>query len=152
MTELHINNPSHYDEFIDLNEQWISQHFSIEASDRALAANPGVVIDKGGYILSLTDKQQVIGVCALFNQGEGNFELARLAVGEQYRGQGHGDRLIREALALLDSLDAQTVNLMSNTKLTTALSLYRKHGFGVISEGPHPVYARTNIIMEKQLR
>jgi len=151
MVELHINNPAHYDGFIALNEHWITKYFSIEQSDRTLAANPGAVIENGGYILSLLKDRHVIGVCALFHQGEGCYELARLAVDERYHGKGYGDRLMTEALSILRSIGAHTVNLMSNTRLTAALSLYRKHGFQIISEGPHPVYSRTNIVMKKFL-
>jgi len=152
MVELHINNPAHYDGFIALNEHWIEKYFSIEESDRALAANPGAVIENGGYILSLFEDGRVIGVCTLFNQGEGCYELARMAVDEQHHGKGFGDRLITEAMAILSTNDAHMVNLMSNTKLTAALSLYRKHGFHILSEGPHPVYSRANIVMEKYLK
>lgn len=152
MAELHINNPSHYADFIALNEQWISSYFSIEEADTALAANPSAVIDNGGYILSLFKDAHVLGVCALFNQGDGCYELARLAVDEQHRGKGYGERLLTEAMAILSGNGAHTVNLMSNTKLTAALSLYKKHGFKILSEGPHPVYSRTNIVMKKYLQ
>ena len=151
MPELHINNPDHYADFIRLNEQWIAQYFTIEESDRRLAAKPGAVIDRGGYILSLTEHGQVIGVCALFKQDSGVYELARLAVAESQRGRGHGDHLLREALSIMQGIGAQQVNLMSNTKLGTALSLYKKHGFRILSEGPHPVYKRSNITMQKDL-
>lgn len=151
MLELHINNSSHYADFIALNEQWISHYFSLEAADHALAANPGAVIDKGGYILSLTQEGKVLGVCALFKQTDGNYELARLAVDKNFRHQGHGDRLIKAALSILISNGVPKVSLMSNTRLTPALALYRKHGFQAVLEGPHPVYTRTNIVMEKDL-
>ncbi len=152
MAELYINNPSHYGDFIALNEQWIAKYFHIEEADLALAANPGAVIENGGYILSLIKEAKVVGVCALFNQGETCFELARLAVAEQYHGKGFGNRLLTEALAILTAIGAKKVNLMSNTKLTAAFSLYQKHGFHILSQGPHPIYSRTNIMMEKYLQ
>lgn len=151
MEKLHINNESHYKDFIALNEQWISEHFTIEEADRALAANPGSVIEKGGYILSLQNEDTVVGVCALFSQGDGRYELARLAVNEDYRRKGYGDKLIKEAFKILKNKNVKSVNLMSNTKLEPALSLYKKHGFEVLLEGKHPVYTRTNITMEKKL-
>ena len=152
MIELHINNPAHYADFIRLNEQWITEYFQLEESDQKLAANPSAVIDKGGYILSLAQDNKVIGVCALFKQAEDTYELARLAVEKNFRRQGHGDRLIREALSILHSIGVRQVTLMSNTVLANALALYRKHGFITLSEGPHPVYKRTNITMTKDLR
>lgn len=151
MTQLHINNPAHYADFIRLNEEWIAHYFQIEESDRQLAANPGAVIDKGGYILSLSQDDQVIGVCALFKQDEDNYELARLAVDKNFRRRGYGDRLVNEALAILRSIGARQVNLISNTILDNALALYRKYGFQTLVEGQHPVYKRANIIMGKDL-
>ena len=152
MAELHINNPAHYADFITLNEQWISAYFKLEESDLALAANPGAIVDNGGYILSLLKDRHVIGVCALFNQGKACYELARLAVDKQQRGNGFGERLLTEALTILNSIGAQKVNLISNTRLKAALSLYRKYGFHTLSEGPHPIYSRANIVMEKYLQ
>ena len=152
MTKLYINNTAHAADFIRLNEYWIKQYFQIEESDRKLAANPCTVIDNGGYILTLVEDEQVVGTCALFKQGNGIYELARLAVDKHYRSKGHGDRLVSEALSLLNNIGAHKVTLMSNTRLTTALALYKKHGFRILSEGPHPVYTRTNITMDKDLQ
>lgn len=149
MAKLFINNESHYEDFIVLNEQWITKHFSLEAGDIALAENPNAIIEKGGFILSLLEDDTVAGVCALFNQGTGGYELARLAVNELHRKKGHGSTLIKVALEVLKNKGIKKVNLMSNTKLTAAISLYKKHGFEVLSEGVHPVYSRCNIVMER---
>lgn len=149
--KLYINNESHYKDFIVLNELWITAHFTIEAGDIALAENPGSVVQKGGFILSLLKDDTVVGVCALFNQGNGCYELARLAVDERHRKKGHGDRLIKEALDVLKSNGIKKVNLMSNTKLNAAISLYKKNGFEMVSEGIHPVYSRCNIVMERSV-
>ena len=151
MTTLHINNKYHYKDFIDLNELWIKEHFKLEAGDIALANNPDSVVEKGGYILSLLENDTVIGVCALFNQDYEGYELARLAVDERYRKKGHGDTLIKAVLAVLKNNGIKKVNLMSNTKLSDALSLYRKNGFKTVSEGVHPIYSRCNIIMEREV-
>lgn len=151
MAKLYINNKSHYHDFIVLNEQWITEHFSLEAGDKALAANPASVVDRGGYIMSLLEDDVVIGVVALFNQGHGYYELARLAVAESHRGKGYGDRLIEETFIVLNENEAVNVNLMSNTKLKPAISLYKKHGFKVLSEGQHPVYSRSNITMGRKI-
>lgn len=151
MTTLHINNKSHYKDFIDLNELWIKEHFNLEAGDIALAKYPDSVVEKGGYILSLLENDTVIGVCALFNQDAEGYELARLAVDERYRKKGHGDTLIKAVLAVLKNNGIKKVNLMSNTKLSSALSLYRKNGFKTVSEGVHPIYSRCNIVMEREI-
>ncbi|WP_244732015.1 GNAT family N-acetyltransferase [Psychrosphaera aestuarii] len=135
------------EDFIRLNEEWISHYFEIEEVDRELASDPMKVITNGGYIFSLVDDGVVKGVCALFNNGNGIFELARMAVSPNSQGKGYGKKLIEYALAKLTAIDAQQVYLVSNTKLTTAIGLYKKYGFKTTSQGQHPVYTRANIVM-----
>jgi len=139
----------HLSDFVRLNEEWISHYFQIEAVDRELAANPGQVIDNGGYIFSLLNEEEVVGVCALFREDEGVFELARMAVSPAHQGKGYGDALIQTCLKKLAELKAKKVYLVSNTKLKSAISLYKKYGFETTMLGEHPVYSRANIVMER---
>ena len=143
-----FDNRQHCGDFVRLNELWISEHFSIEESDRVLAADPFKIVRDGGHILSLVDGDRVVGVCALFKEADQRFQLARMAVEPGERGKGYGEALIVAALRKARERGAKTVHLLSNTVLGPAIALYRKHGFRAVSEGPHPVYARCNIVME----
>ncbi len=67
---LHINNKKHLLAFIKLNEQWISEYFAIESIDNQLAANPGSIIENGGYVFTITADKDVVGCCALFKSKE----------------------------------------------------------------------------------
>jgi len=145
------NNPAHASQFIRLNELWITEHFALEEADCKLAEDPLKVIAAGGHILSLVEEDRVVGVCALFKETDQRYELARMAVDPAERGQGHGDTLIRAALDLAQAIGAREVFLLSNQKLRPALSLYRKHGFETITEGPHPKYARCDIVMGRAI-
>lgn len=147
--EVAENNQKYLDDFVRLNEEWISTYFEIEDVDRKLAANPGKVIDDGGYIFSLVCDEEIVGVCALFNEGNGIYELARMAVAPKHQGKGYGERLMQVCLSRLKEIEAKKVYLISNTKLNAAISLYKKHGFQTASEGRHPVYSRANIVMER---
>ena len=138
-------------DFIRLNEEWISTYFELEHADLALAQDPYRIREDGGYIFSLVSEGTVLGVCALFNEGNGVFELARMAVSPNSQGSGFGDRLMQACLSKLDSVDAHKVYLLSNTKLEAAVALYKKHGFKTVSQGPHPVYSRANIVMERDV-
>jgi N-acetylglutamate synthase-like GNAT family acetyltransferase len=148
---IEFDDERHSSDFVRLNEQWISEHFALEESDRRLAANPMQIIADGGHILSLVEGGRVVGVCALFRESRYRFELARMAVDRTERGKGYGDVLIRAALQRARESGATSVFLLSNTVLEPAIALYRKHGFVTVSEGPHPVYARCNIVMERAL-
>jgi GNAT superfamily N-acetyltransferase len=149
---IEFDNLDHCDDFVRLNERWISEHFSIEEADRKLAANPFKIVSDGGHIISLVENGHVVGVCALFKIDEDRYELARMAVDPVERGKGYGDVLITAALRRARDKGASTITLDSNTALAPAIALYRKHGFKTVSEGPHPEYARCNIVMELRLK
>lgn len=145
------NKKSHLKDFIKLNEEWIKKYFEIEQIDRDLAKNPYIIIEKGGYVFSIIDDDNVVGVCALMNNDGGIYELARMAVANQYQGKGYGSLLIEACLKKLKDINAKKVYLVSNTKLETAISLYKKYGFKIVSTGQHPIYKRANIEMTRDL-
>jgi N-acetylglutamate synthase-like GNAT family acetyltransferase len=111
----------------------------------------GVSSYTGGYIFSLVSEGEVLGVCALFSEGSGTYELARMAVKPQHQGKGFGNALISACLAKLSEIGASKVYLVSNTKLESAIALYKKYGFKTVHEGQHPVYSRANIVMERHV-
>ena len=115
--EIHENNLDHLNDFVNLNEEWISKYFSLEEADLELASNPSKVIENKGFIFSLVEESKVIGVCALFNEGNGIYELARMAVSPNYQGRGFGNILMNECISKARSIEATKVYLISNTKL-----------------------------------
>ncbi len=147
--EIHENCPDHLEAFIALNERWISEHFEIEASDRALAADPAAVWRDGGSIFTATIDDRVVGCCALFRKDPGVYELARMAVHPEFQRQGIARKLAQHAFRKLEAMNASRVELLTNTILRPAIELYRSLGFEVTAEGQHPVYARCDLVMTK---
>ena len=98
---IEFDNKAHLDDFVRLNEQWISEHFSIEEADQKLAADPYKIVRDGGHIISLVEEGRVVGVCALFKDGKTSFELARMAVDPAERGKGYSNLLILVPAALV---------------------------------------------------
>jgi len=143
------NNREHLADFIRLNEDWIELYFSLEPQDLELAANPAGVIDEGGYIFTLVVDSDVIGACALFRESDGVYEIARMAVSPAHQGNGHGNTLMKACLNKLRALKAKKAYIVSHTKLESAISLYKKHGFETTHLGNHPVYQRADIVLEK---
>ena len=151
MMKVHINNHKHLPEFIRLNELWISHFFELELTDKALAKYPEKIIADGGYVISLTDSDQVVAVCALFHKGKDTYELARMTVHPDYRGQGLAHQLMDVCFQQLKKINAQKVYLISNTQLKAAIKLYKKYGFMTTHLGPHPDYQRADVVMERNL-
>ncbi|HEX5310785.1 GNAT family N-acetyltransferase [Aquabacterium sp.] len=149
--QIETNNRGHLAEFVRLNELWIAEHFSIEQADRDLAADPGKIIDNGGFVFSLSHEGPVVGVCALFKESDERFQLARMAVDPAVRGKGYGRALIEHAIAQATLQGAKSLYLLSNTVLAPAISLYEQFDFRVTARGQQPVYARCNIVMERTL-
>lgn len=151
MAHIIENSKEHLQDFIRLNEEWISHYFKIEETDKKLAANPYQVVDNGGFLFFLMSDNEVLGVCALFNEGDGVYELARMAVSPKHQGKAYSKQLMEHCINKLKTLRAKKVYLVSNTKLEAAIHLYKKFGFQTVSEGPHPVYSRANIVMERNI-
>jgi len=140
--------------FKDLNLEWISQYFEMEDSDYKALDNPqGYIIDKGGYILIALYENEPLGVCALIkiNDGEYNFELAKMAVSPKAQGKNIGFTLASAVIEKAKSLGALKIYLESNTILKPAINLYHKLGFKKVAHKPTP-YTRSNIQMELILK
>ncbi|MGJ4730745.1 GNAT family N-acetyltransferase [Luteimonas sp. SDU101] len=148
---IHHDEAAHAADLIRLNEAWISEYFRIEDFDRALARDPMRIVRDGGALITMSDGGRVVGGCALFREGADRFQLARMTVASAERGKGRGAILIATALERAASMGAGSVSVLTNTRLAPAVHLYRKHGFVPVHEGPHPHYARCDLVMERQL-
>jgi GNAT superfamily N-acetyltransferase len=116
--------------FRALNEAWISRYFTLEDLDRQMLDDPqGFILDPGGFIFMAQRAGQTVGTCALIREPDGNFELAKMAVDPAAQGLGLGYQLGQAALDKARAVGAHHVELLSNRKLTPALTLYRKLGF-----------------------
>jgi GNAT superfamily N-acetyltransferase len=145
-----VNYEAAYKEvFRDLNVEWISTYFKMEASDyKALENAESHILRNGGYILVALLNKEPIGVCALIKMNDPmyDYELAKMAVAPKAQGKKIG-WLIGEAIKdKARSIGAKTLYLESNTILTPAISLYRKLGFIEVFGRKSP-YDRCNIQM-----
>jgi len=139
--------------FRELNEAWISHDFTIEPGDREVLNDPhGKILAKGGQICLAELDGEVVGCCALIPIKSGEFELAKMTVSDEARGQGVGRRLLVFAIAVARVLNSRRLYLESNTKAAAAIHLYEKLGFRHMSS-PNlgSKYARANVFMEMLL-
>jgi putative acetyltransferase len=139
--------------FRSLNEEWIAQHFVIEAQDRRQLDDPvAAYIDTGGEILIAELDGRAVGCVALVPDGTGAYELSKMAVAPELRGQGAGRRLLSAAIEHARELGASSLFLGSSRKLVNAVHLYEALGFEhVAPETLHMPYARADVFMQLML-
>src|SRR5258708_28866543 len=83
--------PEHYLAFKQLNEEWITTYFKMEAEDHHALDHPQeYILDKGGHIFMALDQCQPVGTCSLIRMEDGNFELAKMGGGPLAKGKGIG--------------------------------------------------------------
>jgi DNA-binding MarR family transcriptional regulator/GNAT superfamily N-acetyltransferase len=140
--------PAHAAAFRQLNEEWITTYFRMEAGDyKALDHPREYILDKGGYIFMAMYKGEPIGTCSLIRMEDGGFELAKMAVSPKAQGLGIGYLVGQACIDKARSLGAPRVYLESNTSLKPAINLYHKLGFHKVAAPPSP-YERCDIQME----
>ena len=133
--------------FERLNKVWIEQYFWMEPMDFQILQNPEEeIINKGGKIFFALLNDLVVGTVALRLAGEHSFELTKMAVDGDFQGQQIGRRLLERAVHEAKTLKATELFLYSNTKLETAINLYKRFGFVEVPlDGP---YKRSDIKMQ----
>ena len=138
--------------FREINAQWITAMYTLEAVDRAVLDDPiTTIVDPGGVILFVeAEGLGIVGTCALRKTGDGEFELTKMGVLESARGLKAGEFLLRAVIARAEVLGARTLYLLSNRKSAAAIHLYEKLGFvhddGIMRRfGTH--YARCDVAM-----
>jgi len=147
-----INDPAALPRFAALNVAWVEELHVMEDSDRLMAAQPEIYMQNGNYLFSAHMGAIVAGACALKRHEDGQYELTKMAVDTDYRGQGIAQSLMEFIHDYAkNTLGLSKIFLLSNTKNAAALRLYTRNGWNINHQGPHEKYARCNIGMEKSL-
>lgn len=137
--------------FRALNEEWITRYFALEAKDIETLNNPETaILNKGGQIFMVDAGGRTVGCVALIALGDYVYELSKMAVSPELRGQGIGRRLLEYAIVKARALGAKTLFLGSSKKLANAVHLYESVGFRHVlpaSLPPMP-YTRADVFME----
>ena len=116
--------------FKQLNLQWLDKYNLTETHDLMILDDPrGMILDKGGFIWLATNNSQIVGSAALIKEHHHVYELAKMAVTEDFQGKGISKLLIETCLDKAKAIGAKKVTLFSNHQLRKALKLYEKYGF-----------------------
>lgn len=133
----------------ELNYEWLLNYFSLEPGDIDSLNNPeSYILDKGGYIFFALFKGIPVGTVSLLKTEDSIFELSKMAVASGYQGKGIGNQLMEYCLEFAVMKNFSKLILYSNTKLESAIRLYRKYGFYEVPLNSD-LYKRANIKMEK---
>ncbi|MEO5892571.1 MAG: GNAT family N-acetyltransferase [Ferruginibacter sp.] len=117
-------------DFKSLNLEWLDKYGLTEPPDLAMLDDPQKeIINTGGCIYLAKEADEIVGSAALINVGEGNFELAKMAVSPGFQGRGISKILLEKCLEQAKTIGAKRIFLESNSQLKTALLLYEKYGF-----------------------
>ncbi len=136
------------DEFKNLNLEWLDKYGLTEEPDLLVLNDPQKqIIDTGGCIFLAKDGSRIVGSAALKKETTIQYELAKMCVAPDYRGTGISKLLIETCLHKAEVLGAKRLYLVSNSQLTTALSLYTKYGFKHI-EVVDAHYITADVMME----
>lgn len=155
LTITSLKTPDEAHAFKALNEEWITRVFTIEEADLVILDNPVEnIINRGGDVLIARAGGSIVGCVALVPGKAGVFELSKMSVTPESRGQGYGRRIIHAAIDRARELGATSLFLGSSTKLPNAVHLYESVGFKHVSVeqiGPMP-YVRADVFMELELQ
>ncbi len=140
--------------FRTLNEEWIVRYFAVEPKDRLSLADPWrFILDPGGKIFLAEEDSQPIGCCALLARAPGEFEVAKMAVTESFKGKGIGRQLLEKSISAARAAGAHRLYIETNRKLKPAVRLYESVGFRHLPPErivPSP-YARADVYLEVDL-
>ena len=118
-------------DFARLNIDWLERWFVVEPIDRVVLSDPEthILADGGRVLFAIDDDGTAIGTVALKCEGEGLYELTKMAVDPRHQGRGVGRALMAGALAAFGELQGEALFLESSRKLAPALALYESVGF-----------------------
>jgi putative acetyltransferase len=143
--------PRFGDAFGRLNREWLEQYFRVEPIDVEILSDPqSKVIEPGGAILYLLLESEVVGTVALKHEGEGVFELTKMAVTSGHQNKGLGRVLLGAALQRFSELNGNRLYLESHSSLTPALALYESAGFRHQAPPTPSDYERADVYMVYQ--
>lgn len=135
--------------FRQLNEEWITRYFRIEAKDLEALLDPQAnILVPGGRIFFATIDGECVGCCALVRTGDGEFEVAKMAVTPACQGAGIGRKLLQTTVDAARSMGTRRLYLETNHVLTPAIGLYESIGFRHMPPGHVSPYARADVFME----
>ena len=135
-------------DFKRLNLEWLEKYFKLEADDVEMLSQPHLIVEQGGALLLAKCGDEIVGTCAVINQGDGHFEVSKTSVTPSYQGHGIGRKLVLAAIDSFKGLGGKELHLETNSVLSTAITLYESLGFVHAPQLKPSSLSRTNVYMK----
>ncbi|WP_367752948.1 GNAT family N-acetyltransferase [Flavobacterium sp. WC2430] len=132
MKELQIASyePKYHKEYKRLSIEWLEKYDLLEPADMPMLDFPKEeILDKGGSIFLAHYDNTIVGTISIVKEGRNNFEILKLGVNSDYQGLGIGRKLMVHCLDICKKSNAAAIILETNTKLLSAIALYKSLGF-----------------------
>ncbi len=144
--------PAYAEDFKQLNLAWLNKYFWVEPHDEEVLGKPEkYILEPGGTIFFVMEREKVIGTVALMKMEDGIFELTKMAVIPEAQGKKIGQKLMEHTLRYAKDKGWKTLIIYSNRKLENAIYIYLKYGFKEIPIEENNPYARGDIKMKLEL-
>lgn len=140
-------------DFVEMNLDWISEIFTVEAEDKRELTNIEHYIENGGQIFfALNDEGAVMASCMVAPREDGDWEIMKFAAKSEFAGSGAGNACLKACIEYAESLHLPKLIIVSNRKCLFAVHLYRKFGFTEIPVDKERFpFERGDIVFEKEL-
>ena len=137
-------------DFYELNIEWLNALFYVEAFDEEVLSKPKeYIIDKGGHIFFAKFDDKIVGTVALMPMSNKRiFELTKMAVSPELRGQKIGQKLMQYCIDFSKNNNITNLIIYYSRKLENAIYIYKKYGFVEIPVEPDCHYDRCDIKLD----
>lgn len=135
-------------DFIALNTAWIEDLFGhLEKEDIETFQNIEKEILNGAMIYFALENSEVMAACMVRNTEDKTWEICKLAADDKFKGRGAGNAVFEQCMKYAIERGAGKLFILSNSRLKTALHIYRRHGFKEIKLEDYE-YERGDIAFE----
>lgn len=117
-------------EFIEMNNRWISEMFVLEKEDITILNNIEQTIEQGGQIFfAIDDNDVVLACCMIAPLSNGEWEIEKFCAKGIYTGTGAGSACFKACIEYAKEKKVKKIVIVSNRKCTHAINIYLRNGF-----------------------
>lgn len=124
----------------DIEKLLVQLRSNTEEHTATLAELEAITHDKNVACMVARDGERIVGMATLYiitKFSKRNGHVEDVVVDDAYRGQGLGEKIMRELIAVAKSENVKTLHLTSRPERAAANKLYQKIGFELKQTNPY---------------